>query len=139
MNTGESFPTPEPEKITREEVVEAYKKFVERGVKHPNNLDLEDPEVREAHELFYKWIEQERGLAEGNEELKRRVNLSETMLYVDAGFTDPKHLDDILRDWLIQDAGRAEKQRDNPERVETRRQIAEAMKKVRALLAEQTQ
>ena len=58
---------------------------------------------------------------------------------VDAGFTDPGYLDEVLKDWLVQDAQNAEKQDNNPKRVETRRQLAEAMKKIRNLLAEQTQ
>ena len=136
----ESFPTPESKKeITREEVINAYKKFVEQGIKSPDALDLENQEVKEANELFDKWRTQEDTRVEGNEELSHRINLSKTMLYVDAGFTDSGYLDEVLKDWLAQDAQNAEKQNDNPERVETRRQLAEAMKKIRKLLAEQTQ
>ena len=136
----ESFSSLESEnKITREKVIDAYKKFVERGIKNPDDLDLEDSEVKEANELFYKWREQEEKSAEGNEESEHRTNLSITMLYVDAGFTDPDYLDEVLKDWLVQDTQGAEKQNDNPERAETRRQLAEAMKKIRNLLAEQTQ
>ena len=72
--------------------------------------------------------------AEENEELRHRNNLSKTMLYIDAGFTDPDYLDEVLNDWLAQDAQNAEKQSDNPERVKTRQQLAKAMKKVRNLL-----
>ena len=136
----ESFPSPESEdKITRKKVIDSYKKFVERGIKNPDDLDLEDPEVKEANELFYKWQEQEDKSAEGNGEFRHRINLSKTMLYVDAGFTDPVYLDEVLKDWLVQDAQDAEKQSDNPERIETRRQIAEAMKKIRNQLEEQAQ
>ena len=136
----ESFPTPESKKeITREEVINAYKKFVEQGIKSPDALDLENQEVKEANELFDKWRTQEDTRVEGNEELSHRINLSKTMLYVDAGFTDSGYLDEVLKDWLVQDAQNAEKQNDNPERVETRRQLSEAMKKIRNLLAERTQ
>lgn len=133
----ESFPSPESkEEITREEVVNVYKKFVEQGIKNPDDLDLESAEVKEANELFNRWVEQEEARAEGNEELMLRTSLAKTMLFVDAGFTDPDYLDEVLNDWLVQDAQEAEKQNDNPERVETRRQIAEAMRKIRSLLAE---
>ena len=136
---SESFSSPESKKeITREEVINVYKKFVERGIKSPDDLDLENPEVKEANELFDKWRTQEDTQAEGNEKLSHRINLSKTMLYVDAGFTDPGYLDEVLS-WLVQDAQKAEKQDNNPERVETRRQLAEAMKKIRNLLAERTQ
>jgi len=59
------------------------------------------------------------------------------MLYVDAGFSDPDYLDEVLHDWLAQDSQNAEKQSDNPERVETRRQIAQAMNKIKNILTEQ--
>ncbi len=134
----ESFPSPESKsEITREKVIDAYRKFVERGIKNPDDLDLEDPEVKEANELFDKWLEQEDARAEGNEESEHRVNLATTMLYVDAGFIDPVYLNEVLKDWLVQDAQNAEKQSDNPERVETRQQIVAAMKKIKNLLAEQ--
>lgn len=131
----ESFSSPESgEKINREQVVDAYKKFVERGITNPDDLNLSDPEVQEANELFDKWRIQEDAGSVGNEELEYRANLSKTMLYVDAGFTDPAYLDEVLHDWLMQDAQNAEKQSDNPERVETRRQITAAMKKIRDIL-----
>lgn len=133
----ESFPSPESgEKIKREQVVDAYKKFVERGITNPDSLDLDDPEVKEANDLFYKWQAQEDIKAKGNEELEHRTNLSKTMLYVDAGFTDPAYLDEVLNDWLIQDSQNAKKQSDNPERTETRQQIAAAMKKIRGILGQ---
>lgn len=133
-----TIPSPESKKnITREDVIDIYKKFVALGIKSPDDLDLENPEVRAANELFYAYVEQEDALAEGNEESELRNNLSKTMLYVDAGFTDPAYLHEVLNDWLIQDAERAEKQSDNPERMETRRQIAEAMKRIKSLMAEQ--
>jgi len=125
--------------ITREEVIVAYKKFIEQGIKNPDNLDPKNIEVKKANELFYQWQAQEDARAEGNEELMHRTNLSKTILYVDAGFTDPNYLEEILNGWLfVQDAPNAEKQSDSPERTETRRQIAEAMKKIRKLLAEQS-
>ena len=134
----ESFPSPESKgEVTREEVINAYKKFVEQGIKSPDDLDLENTEVKDANELFDKWQAQEDKRAEGSEELMHRTNLAKTMLYVDAGFTVPDYLDEVLHDWLVQDAQNAEKQNDNPEKVETRRQLAEAMKKIRNLLAEQ--
>ncbi len=56
------------------------------------------------------------------------------MLYVNAGFTDRAYLDEVLNDWLVQDSQNAEKKSNNPERAETRRQIAAAMKKIRGIL-----
>ena len=53
----ESFPT--PEKVSKEQAIEAYKNFVERGITSPDALDLDDPEVIEANSLFDKWQLQE--------------------------------------------------------------------------------
>lgn len=133
-----SPPEQEPiHEITKEEVVAAYGRFVERGITNPDDLDLEDPEVKEANELFYKWVKQEDERAVGNEELKHRANLSQTMFYIDAGFTDPEYLEEVRDDFLEQMDEDIEEQPDNPERIETRRLIAEAMLRVEKLLAEQ--
>ena len=132
----ESLISPEKE-ITREGVISSYRKFVESGIKNPDDLDLENTEVKTANELFYKWQTQEDARAEGNEELKQQINLAKTMLYIDAGFTDSGYLEEVLNDWLAQDIQNAEKQINNPERVETRRQIAAAIKKIRNLLVKQ--
>lgn len=96
---GESFPSPESrEKIKREQVVDAYKKFVDRGITNPDDLNLSDFEVQEANKLFDRWRTEEDASSVGNEELEHRTNLSKTMLYVDAGFTDPTYLDEVLHD-----------------------------------------
>ncbi|NTW15468.1 MAG: hypothetical protein HGA38_03790 [Candidatus Moranbacteria bacterium] len=136
---SKEFPSPESKKyITKEDVINIYRKFVDRGIKDPVYLDSKDPEVQEAHELFYKYLDQLDALAQGDEEAELRNNVFKTLLYVDAGFDDPEYLEEVLYDWLVQDAERAEKLNDNPERAETRRQTAEAMNRVRALLAKNT-
>lgn len=93
---------PESPEISRDEAIAAYKKFVEKGVANPDDLDLRDPDVIEANNLFDKWREQEGGKAAGNKEAERRLNLAKTMFYIDAGFTDPAYLEEVLG-WLDQD------------------------------------
>jgi hypothetical protein len=133
---NESRFSPELKKqITREEVISAYKKFVEQGIKNPDSLDSENSEVKKANELFNEWQKQADKQAEGNKEAKQRANLAKTMLYVDAGFTDPIYLEDVYG-FLDQDAENAEES-DNPERKENLQQITEAMMKIRKILAEQ--
>ena len=41
-----------PEKISREQALASYKKFVDRGITSPDALDLADPEVIEANKMF---------------------------------------------------------------------------------------
>ena len=130
---NEKFPTPESqEKTSREQVISAYKKFVERGITSPDKLDLDNAEVIEANELFYKWVAQEDLANENDEDTALRSNFRQTMLYVDAGFTDPAYLGDVLG-WLVQDAQNAEKNTSNPSRVQLRHDMAEAIIKIRNL------
>ena len=120
----ESFPT--PEKVSKEQVIEIYKKFVERGITSPDVLDLDDSEVIEANSLFDRWQSQE----DPNDE---RFNFEKTKLYIDAGFTDPNYLEDVLG-WLMQDAHNAEKDPNDPARTQLRQDMAQEIKKIRVLL-----
>lgn len=115
------LPNLEQQKVTREQVLESYRKFVERGITSPDSLDLNDPEVVEANNLFHKFVAQENM----NDE---KINFEMTKLYVDAGFTDPNYLEDVLS-WLRQDADNAEKDTDNPAQTQLRQDIAEEIKK----------
>ena len=120
----ESFSS--PEKISKDQVIDAYRKFVEMGITSPDALDLDDPEVTEANNLFDKWQAQEDSSDE-------RVNFEKTKLYVDAGFTDPNYLEDILG-WLMQDAHNTEKDSDDPARTQLRNDMAQEIKKIRNIL-----
>jgi len=137
MEEFDSEVSPEMKKnITREEIVEAYRKFTERGITNPDDLNMEDSEVQKVNELFEQWQRQEDKHIEGNEELKYRNNLAKTMLNVDAGFIDPEYLEEVL-EWLNNDLDDLEKDHgDSLERTETHRQIIEAIKKVESLLSD---
>ena len=125
-----------PEEISREEVIAAYKPFLDQGATSPDALDLDDPAVAAANENFNRWQEQLDARGQGVPDAEYRNNLSKTMLYIDAGFADRNYLEDVLG-WLMQDAQNAEKRVDDPVRAETRDLIAAAIKRVRGLL-EQT-
>lgn len=120
-------------KVTREAALASYRKFVERGITSPDSLNLDDPKVQEANKLFDKWQLQGDSTAAGNEDAERRINFEKTKFYIDAGFTDPAYLGDVL-EWLVLDADDIEKQPDNPERTKLRREYAEGIKKIRGLL-----
>lgn len=131
----ESFPTPESPQVSREEVINAYKRFSETGIGDPAGLDLSDPEVLKAHELYDKWMAQNDEEDTQHGEIWRRHNFDKTMVNIDAGFIDKNYLEDAL-EWLLQDAPDAEKIPDNVERAKTRDLLAAAIKKVRKLLEE---
>ena len=139
MNEVLSSPEQKRE-ITREEVINAFRKFVERGITRPDSLDSDDPEVKIAFELFEAWQAQEDAKVariedlEYREELEYRLELMKTMFFVEAGFDDPDYLDEVLAENLEGMDEDVEEQVDNPERVETRRQIAEAQEKIEGLL-----
>ena len=119
--------------ITREAVIAAYRQLIEHGIKNPFDLELESSEVKAAQKMFDSWRSQEAKRMQWDVEGEGRVNLSTTMLYVEAGFTHPEYLKDVLSQ-LTQDASRTPKVKGNEARTNTRILIAEAIRKVRRLL-----
>lgn len=138
-NNFEKLPQEPIPKITREQVIAAYEKFVKKGVTNPDCLDLEDPEVKEANELYNSWMDQEEKIIEeeqeNNEEIALIKNIERNMLYVDAGFHDPEYLREVLG-WLASDIEDAPIEKDNLLRQKTRNKMVTAIKKVRSLLEE---
>ena len=122
MSEMSSFEQPE---VKREDVIAAFRKFVDRGITSPDALDLNDPEVIEANRLLDSWWEkEEKSVPEGD----KMANHVRTMIMVDAGFSDSNYLLDVL-DWLNQDLENAEEAD-----LETADKIREAIARVRALL-----
>jgi hypothetical protein len=119
------------EKVSREDVLDAFKKLIGKGT-DPADLDDNDPEVKEANRLFERWSAQQESEAQG-EDASLRYNFEKTMLFVDAGFHDPGYLKDILG-WLFQDAEDTKKDENNSTRVQLRKDMADAMRKIRRLL-----
>ncbi len=133
----ESFPSPEVEKtVTREEALAAFKKFVDAGVKNPDDLNPADPAVKEANELLDAWHKQEETRTQSDEAQAMRHNLARTMFYVDAGFTDKDYVSEVLEESVVQDAQEARNLKDIAQRDEIRGLFKEAMKKLKAMLKE---
>ena len=142
MNYPIPWATPSPEDtktpsdwcvITREAVIAAYRQLIEHGIKNPFDLELESSEVKAAQKMFDSWRSQEAKRMQWDVEGEGRVNLSTTMLYVEAGFTHPEYLKDVLSQ-LTQDASRTPKVKDNEARTHTRILIAQARQNVLKLL-----
>lgn len=131
---SESFQTPEAARVSRQDVVDAYRAFSAKGIGDPAELDTSDPEVVKAHALYDAWIAQGDKDDAQDEERRLRHNLDKTMINIDAGFTGKTYLEDAL-DWLMQDAEAAEEIPGDTERAETRDLLAAAIKKVENLLA----
>ncbi len=130
----EQFTPPEAKnQVTKNKVIAAYRPFIEAGTTNPDDLDLDDPEVQKANQLYDQWQDQVKNSANGPE-AKIRADLEITMFYVDAGFTDPDYLEEVANDFLDQDLENASEDPDNPERVETRRQIEYARERIHAML-----
>lgn len=130
----EHIPSIEQPKITREQAIEAYSQFVNAGILNPDSLDLDDPMVKEANEMFYKWQNQLDTEAGDNEISMANANLSKTMFYVDAGFIDHNYLEEVSGDWLMQDEENAEDLADSPEKDLLLLKIKEAKSKIDNLL-----
>ncbi|MEK7669212.1 MAG: hypothetical protein AAB350_01285 [Patescibacteria group bacterium] len=125
-------PTPEVP-VTREIALGVARKFSERGITSPDNLDLNDPEVKEANRLFNEWRMAEEARVKGDIEAEHKLNLELTMFYVDAGFTDPNYLGDVL-DFLSQDSQNASKDSENEQKTQLRSDIYKAIIKIRHLM-----
>jgi hypothetical protein len=119
--------------VTREIALEAARKFSEKGITSPDDLDLNDPEVKEANRLFDEWRIAEEARVKGDIEAEHKLNLELTMFYVDAGFTDPNYLGDVL-DFLSQDSQNASKDSENEQKTQLRNDIQKAIIKVRHLI-----
>ncbi len=104
---NEIIPELGPKKIEKEQLVALYQKFITQGITNPDSLDLDDPEVKEANDLYFKWINQLDEEAK-TDELKQRINFEKTMFYIDAGFTDPSYVEEILDDFAEQDIDNVE-------------------------------
>ena len=102
---SEREPSSERPHFSREQVIAAFRKFVDRGFAAPEDLPLDDPEVIAANEIFYSWV------ADVDQQAKRRADpeadfeltLSKTTIFVDAGFDDPSYLEEIAYDLLDKD------------------------------------
>lgn len=129
--SSESFPTVESAPNLKAQAIDAYKKFIDQGVTNPDNLDLEDPEVKAANSLYDSWQTKEDSLAKGDREKEHEANFAKTTFYVDAGFTDPSYLEDVVS-CLDQDLQNAEEGGDKPlveiaERIKMKMQEIEEM------------
>ncbi len=118
------------ERVSREEVVAAFKKLIGK-VGDPADLDSQGPEVVEANKLFERWSVQGEQNSRGEDESSRH-NFEKTMLFV-AGFHHPEYLKDVLG-WLLQDAENIPKDTENPTRIQLRKDMADAMRKIRELV-----
>ena len=106
---NEQSPTPEAPNYTREQVVEAYKKFPERGFTNPYDIPLDDPEFIAANNIHDAWVRQEEDATKnGPPEAQIESELSRSTIFVDAGFLDPDYLDEVTYDFLAQDLQTAE-------------------------------
>lgn len=86
-----------PEKISRQQIIDIYKRFADKGIRDPGNLDLNDPEVKKAQELENLWNKQAEGTSNSH-----RHNFEKTILMLDAGFTNPDYAAEV-KEWLMLD------------------------------------
>ena len=132
MSEGTSSPEGEP-RYTREQVVDTFRKFPDRGIASPDDLPLDDSEVISANTLLQVWDNQYKAEVQklGTPEANLEYTLSRSTIYVDAGFSDPDYLDEVAHDWLAQDLQEAE----NAGLTETARRIQAKIDEIETKLA----
>lgn len=107
---SENILPPEEPKFTREQVVDAFRIFPQRGITNPDDLPLHDPDVISANALLQVWDNQQKAEVRklNTPEADLEHTLSRSTIYVDAGFSDPVYLDEVAHDWFTQDLQEAE-------------------------------
>ena len=107
---SEQSPSSEIPHYSREQVIEAFRKFPEKGITSPDDLPDNDPEVTEANNILDTWAQQAQNEAkrQGTPEAGFEFELDRSTIFTDAGFEDPDYLDEVANDWLVQDLQRAE-------------------------------
>jgi hypothetical protein len=107
---SETQSSPENPQYSREQVLGAFRKFIEAGYTHPDNLPLDDPEVAEANRNLDAWGDRAEHQAQQNPapDAMAEYGLSRTTALVDAGFSDPDYLDEVANDLLVESLAEAE-------------------------------
>ncbi|MEO5499364.1 MAG: hypothetical protein ABIR46_02610 [Candidatus Saccharimonadales bacterium] len=77
---------------------------------HPDELPVDDPIVKAIHVPYYSWIRVQSSKAEriGTPEAHLEMSLKVTPFLVEAGFTDPSYVEEVVNDFLAQDLAHAE-------------------------------
>lgn len=80
------------------------------GTTHPDGLPLGDQRVRELFVPYYSWIQKQQREAEksGTKEADLKMRLKVSPFLVDAGFTHPDYVREVVDDFLAQDLAEAE-------------------------------
>lgn len=97
-----------PSKIEREQLFNAFKKVIEKGVTDPADIDESDPDGREAEELYRAWLKQKDEEENADPSKAARINFEKNFIHLDVGFTDPSYANEVLNDWAQQDLHNAE-------------------------------
>lgn len=107
---NEQMPSSEVPQYSREQVVEAFRRFPQRGINNPSDLPETDPEVIEANNILDAWTKQAQDEArrKATPEANLEFTFDRSTIFVDAGFSDPDYLDEVANDWLAQDLQEAE-------------------------------
>jgi hypothetical protein len=102
---GEREPSPEEYIPSRDQVVEGFRAFSASGYGDPGDLPLDDPAVQAANAMQEAWQEDAAQRAANSPDPAASIEhaRSATMVYVDAGFSDPDYLERVANEWLEQD------------------------------------
>ena len=80
----------------KEEAQKIYKKFLDSGVKNPDDLDLDDPNVAKANQFFFAWCKVQDTKAAGDPIKQAEADFAKTTFYTDMGFTDSSYVRQVI-------------------------------------------
>lgn len=80
------------------------------GITDPDDLPIDDPTVQAVFKVHDSWIRVQTAKAEkvGTAEAYLEMSLKVTPFLVEAGFTDPAYVEEVVNDFLLQDLAQAE-------------------------------
>lgn len=96
-------------KVTRDELIAAFQPYIKQGVQNPFDIFDRDDESRRVSNLDTAYHEAQAEIRKSLSPAEQiRVDVAESTVFFDAGFTDIDLLDEIANDWLVNTLGDAD-------------------------------
>ncbi len=98
------------ENVTREQLIQEYQPFIERGIQNPFDIfvmdDEESQRISRLDSTYHELLTEAKKSLPTSERIKAEID--ESTVFFDAGFTDIDLLDEIARDWLVNELADAQ-------------------------------
>ena len=86
--------------FSRADITALFARFSERGVTSPDDLDQKDPDVQAADAALEAWYA---SLPQETAKQRAYASFGRSTIHYDAGYRDPRYVDEVANDWLDRD------------------------------------